>query len=76
MRNEYQGSENETCVGCPDVLLSSSSLLLQALLRFDCCFGCVGRAKFSTKCFKRDGSLVIDGEATAILRNLIMEPAR
>ncbi|CAH9091562.1 unnamed protein product [Cuscuta epithymum] len=30
-------------------------------------------AKFSTKCFKHDGSLVIDGEATAILRNLKAE---
>ncbi|XP_031101058.1 uncharacterized protein LOC116004991 [Ipomoea triloba] len=31
--------------------------------------------KFSTKCFKRDGVLVIDGEATAILRSLNKEPA-
>lgn len=30
-------------------------------------------AKFSTKCFKSDGSLVIDGEATAILRNPMAE---
>nr|GMD12541.1 (R)-specific enoyl-CoA hydratase [Ipomoea batatas] len=31
--------------------------------------------KFSTKCFKRDGVLVIDGEATAVLRSLNKEPA-
>nr|GLL31106.1 uncharacterized protein LOC109169238 [Ipomoea trifida] len=29
--------------------------------------------KFSTKCFKRDGALVIDGEATAILQSLNKE---
>ncbi|XP_019191503.1 PREDICTED: uncharacterized protein LOC109186043 [Ipomoea nil] len=32
--------------------------------------------KFFTKCFKRDGALVIDGEATAILRSLNKELAR
>ncbi|OIT33013.1 3-hydroxyacyl-[acyl-carrier-protein] dehydratase FERN, mitochondrial-like [Nicotiana tabacum] len=31
-------------------------------------------AKLSTKCFKCDGPLVIDGEATAILPSLVMEP--
>ncbi|KAJ8559599.1 hypothetical protein K7X08_003657 [Anisodus acutangulus] len=31
-------------------------------------------AKLSTKCIKRDDPLVIDGEATAILPSLVMEP--
>lgn len=31
-------------------------------------------AKLSTKCIKRDGPLVIDGEATAMLPSLVMEP--
>lgn len=31
-------------------------------------------AKLSTRCIKRDGPLVIDGEATAMLPSLVMEP--